>query len=63
MMTIELGFTVANLIAIATALGTGIGSYVAVKVDLARVQEKVANADQSARDAHKRIDTLVSKQH
>lgn len=59
-MTIELGFNLANLIAIACAVGSGIGSYVAVKVDLAKVGEKAAQAVDSARTAHARIDGILS---
>jgi hypothetical protein len=56
-MTISMG----EAIAILAALGSGVGSYIAVKVDLARVQEKANGAAISAHEAHKRIDGILSK--
>lgn len=40
--------------------GTGLGAYVAIRVDLARMHERVNASQAAAKEAHARIDKLVS---
>jgi len=57
-MTIDLSFA-QFLVALVGALTGGIGAYVAVRVELAKLTVKVEHAIQDSDDAHKRIDRIM----
>lgn len=52
-------FTPEFILQIVVAVGAGFGSYAAIRADLARLHERATQAQTSAGEAHKRIDSLL----
>ena len=49
------------LLPLLTVLGAGVGSYSAIRADLARLQEVANQARESATQAHRRIDNIKAQ--
>jgi hypothetical protein len=45
------------------ALASGGGVYAAIRADLATLHEKTANASETAKSAHRRIDDMLQNTH
>ena len=43
------------------AIGAGVGAYAAVRYDLGKLHEKAQNAQDSAKEAHERIDRMMER--
>lgn len=52
-------FTVDFLLSAMVALGSGVGSYVAIRVDLARITERVSRAQADADRALERLNAIA----
>lgn len=53
--------SVDTIISILCAFGAAVGAYAAIRYDLGKLHERASMAYESARDAHSRIDTIMSK--
>lgn len=54
-------FTPELLLELLVAIGAGLGSYAAIRADLARLHERATSAHDLASEAHKRIDRLFNQ--
>ena len=54
-----MNFTPEFLLQILVAIGAGVGSYAAIRADLAALHEVASGARDSAKRAHERIDDLM----
>lgn len=52
-------FTPQFFVQVLMGLGAGVGAYAAVRYDLGKLHEKAQNAQDSAKEAHERIDLMM----
>jgi hypothetical protein len=56
-------FTPEFVLQILIAVGSAFGVYAGVRADLARIHERATSAHESANEAHRRIDGIMTTKH
>lgn len=54
-------FTPQFFVQVLIGLGAGVGAYAAIRYDLGKLHEKAQNAHDSAKKAHERIDSMLTR--